>query len=142
MWPWRRASPRAATLLAESAPLFQAIGNPLYVPWCLEGRRCGAREGRAALLCRARDTLRERLGAPLRRLSRGTRTAGGHRRGVGEDGFARNMRWVRAAPEGAFAQHPPRARPNDEWRRSGARRRRAISGSRQQQDKTSARVAH
>ena len=42
---------RAETLLVESAAIYRAIGNLLYVPWCLEGlagvaaapRRVGAR---------------------------------------------------------------------------------------------------
>ena len=60
---------RARVLLGESAALFKAIGNPLYVPWCLEGLAgvAAARGewGRAARLCGARDALSERLGFPL-----------------------------------------------------------------------------
>lgn len=60
---------RAAALLAESAAIYRAIGNLLYVPWCLEGLAgvAAARGGweHAARLCGARDALRERLGTPM-----------------------------------------------------------------------------
>ena len=60
---------RAATLLAESAEIYHAIGNLLYVPWCLEGlAEVAAAQGeweRAARFCGARDALRARLGSPI-----------------------------------------------------------------------------
>jgi hypothetical protein len=60
---------RAAGLLVESAAIYRAIGNLLYVPWCLEGLAgLAAAQGawkRAARFCGARDALRARLGAPI-----------------------------------------------------------------------------
>ena len=59
----------AGALLAESAALFRAVGNPLYLPWCLEGLAgVAAARGRmeqAACLCGTGDALRARLGAGL-----------------------------------------------------------------------------
>ena len=45
----------AGSLLAESAALFRAIGNPLYLPWCLEG--LAAVEGGAVRLAVGKDEL-------------------------------------------------------------------------------------
>jgi predicted ATPase/DNA-binding XRE family transcriptional regulator len=60
---------RARGLLSESAELFGALGNLLYLPWCLEGLAgvAAAREQweLAARMCGARDALRTRLGSPL-----------------------------------------------------------------------------
>jgi len=60
---------RAQTLLAESAMIFRAIGNPIYVPWCLEGLAgVAAARGeweRAARLCGTRDVLRDVLALPI-----------------------------------------------------------------------------
>ena len=60
---------RAQALLAEAATLFQAIGNPMYLPWCLEGLAgVAAARGhceRAAELDGARDTLRAQIGVLL-----------------------------------------------------------------------------
>jgi predicted ATPase/transcriptional regulator with XRE-family HTH domain len=57
---------RAAALFAECAPLFEAIGNPLYLSWCLEGfAGVAAARGMWALTARlsgARDALKECLG--------------------------------------------------------------------------------
>jgi predicted ATPase len=59
----------AQTCLTESAGLFEATGNPLFVPWCLEGfAGLAVAEGyweQAARLCGARDALRARLGSRL-----------------------------------------------------------------------------
>jgi tetratricopeptide (TPR) repeat protein len=56
----------ARTLFEESLTLFQALGNPFYVVWCLEGlTRVAAAQGHAvnaARLCGARDALRSRRG--------------------------------------------------------------------------------
>jgi tetratricopeptide (TPR) repeat protein len=60
---------RAAILLSESAAIYRAIGNLLYVPWCLEGLAgLAAARGEwepAARFCGARDALRASLGAPI-----------------------------------------------------------------------------
>ncbi len=49
--------------------MFRSIGNPLYLPWCLEGLAAvAAVEGRfahAARLCGKRDALRARPGIGL-----------------------------------------------------------------------------
>jgi predicted ATPase/transcriptional regulator with XRE-family HTH domain len=63
------AAERAEALCGESARLFAAIGNPLYLPWCVEGlAEVAAVRGdmaRAAQLCGARDALWARLGGAL-----------------------------------------------------------------------------
>ena len=60
---------RAQALFDESAALFQAIGNPLFLPWLLEGLAGVAeRQGRlerAALLCGARDAWHATRGSSL-----------------------------------------------------------------------------
>jgi len=57
---------RAYAHFADAAPIFQAIGNPLYVPWVLEGLAGFAAARGAweltAQLCGARDTLHANLG--------------------------------------------------------------------------------
>lgn len=67
--PWERSSERAQQALAESAAVFQAIGNPLYLSWCLEGLAgVAAARGRCAIaarLCAARDALLTSLSATL-----------------------------------------------------------------------------
>jgi predicted ATPase/transcriptional regulator with XRE-family HTH domain len=59
----------ARALLVESAAIYRAIGNLLYVPWCLEGLAgVAAAQGewkRAARLCGAREALCARLGSPI-----------------------------------------------------------------------------
>jgi hypothetical protein len=59
----------AQACLTESAGLFQAIDNRLWVPWCLEGLAGLAAEQRrweqAGRLCGARDALRATLGSAL-----------------------------------------------------------------------------
>ncbi len=59
----------ARALFEESATLFQDIGNPLFLPWLLEGLAgVAAAPGsfdRAALLCGARDTWQTARGASL-----------------------------------------------------------------------------
>jgi hypothetical protein len=54
---------------AKGVGLFQAINNPLYLSWCLEGLAgvAGAHDhwDHAARLCRARDALLADLGSPL-----------------------------------------------------------------------------
>jgi hypothetical protein len=59
----------AQAVLAEAASLFQATGNMVYFPWCLEGLAgLAAAQGdfeRAAVLAGARDALRERIGVFL-----------------------------------------------------------------------------
>jgi hypothetical protein len=57
---------RALAHVLEAAAIFEAIENPLYVPWVLEGLAgvavgCGAWE-RSARLCGARDALHASLG--------------------------------------------------------------------------------
>ena len=57
---------RAYARFAQAEPIFQAIGNPLYVPWVLEGlagvaAACDAWD-LAARLCGARDALHASLG--------------------------------------------------------------------------------
>lgn len=60
---------RARALFLESADDFQAIGNPLYVSWCLEGLAGVAVADRrlqlAAELCAARDGVLVRISAVL-----------------------------------------------------------------------------
>ena len=60
---------RAQALLAEAASLFQATGNLMYLPWCLEGLAgLAAAQGdyeRAAELDGARDALRAQIGVFL-----------------------------------------------------------------------------
>ena len=59
----------AQAVLAEAASLFQATGNMVYLPWCLEGLAgLAAARGdyeRAAELDGARDTLRHQIGVFL-----------------------------------------------------------------------------
>ena len=85
---------RARTLVVESAAIYRAIGNLLYVPWCLEGLAgVAAAQGaweRAARLCGARDALRTRLASPIPPCH--------------PEGYARTLASVRAAlGEEAFA---------------------------------------
>jgi len=60
---------QAPDLLGESATLFQTIGNPLFLSWCLEGLAgLAAAQGhgaRAARLCGARDALLMERGSSL-----------------------------------------------------------------------------
>ncbi|MDP4506983.1 ATP-binding protein [Nonomuraea turcica] len=60
---------QAHALFAESAAVFQAIGNPIYLSWCLEGLAgVAADRGRhdlAAQLCAAREALLDRLGSRM-----------------------------------------------------------------------------
>jgi hypothetical protein len=87
-------SARAAALLAESAALFWAIGNLLYLPWCQEGLAgvtAARREwARAARLCAARDSLCSRLGFPLPPAHPASyaATVAAARVALGEDAFA------------------------------------------------------
>jgi predicted ATPase len=59
----------ARPVLAEAAALFQATGNMVYLPWCLEGLAAlAAADGdfaRAALIAGARDALRAQTGIAL-----------------------------------------------------------------------------
>jgi len=59
----------AQAVLAEAGSLFQAAGNMVYLPWCLEGLAgLAAAQGdfeRAAELAGARDALREQIGVML-----------------------------------------------------------------------------
>jgi predicted ATPase/transcriptional regulator with XRE-family HTH domain len=61
--------PRAEAVLAEAGSLFQATGNMVYMPWCLEGLASLAAAqgdyGRAAGLAGARDALRDQIGVFL-----------------------------------------------------------------------------
>jgi hypothetical protein len=105
------APERAAMLLAESAPLFQAVGNPLYVPWYLEGLAgVAAARGeweRAARYCGARDALRARLGSPLPAADPASydRTLASIRVALGEEGVAEAQAAGAAlAPEQLFAE--------------------------------------
>ena len=58
---------RACEVFAESARVLQAIGNPLFLPWTLEGLAGVAAAQQhwelAARLCGARDALRARIGS-------------------------------------------------------------------------------
>ncbi len=60
---------RAQAVLAEAGALFQATGNMVYLPWCLEGlASLAAAQGdyeRAAELAGARDALRDQIGVFL-----------------------------------------------------------------------------
>jgi hypothetical protein len=60
----------ARTLFTEGAEVFQAIDNPLYLAWCLEGLGgiavADQRWELAAQLDAARDNLLTRIGAQLR----------------------------------------------------------------------------
>ncbi len=60
---------RAQAVLAEAGSLFQATGNMVYLPWCLEGLAILAAAqgeyGRAAELGAARDALRTQIGVFL-----------------------------------------------------------------------------
>ena len=60
---------RAEAVLAEAGSLFQATGNMVYLPWCLEGLASLATAqgdyGRAAGLAGARDALRDQIGVFL-----------------------------------------------------------------------------
>lgn len=59
----------ARALFAESAGVFQAIGNPLYLAWCLEGLAgiavADKRWTRAAQLCAAREALLAKIAGDL-----------------------------------------------------------------------------
>ena len=59
----------AQVVLAEAGSLFQATGNMVYLPWCLEGLASLAAAqgdyGRAAGLAGARDALRDQIGVFL-----------------------------------------------------------------------------
>jgi tetratricopeptide (TPR) repeat protein len=59
----------ARAYFSESARIFQEIGNPIYLSWCVEGLAAVAvADGRteiAAKLCAAREALLERLGSRL-----------------------------------------------------------------------------
>jgi hypothetical protein len=56
-------------VLAEAGTLFQATGNLVYLPWCLEGLASLAAAqgdyGRAAEFAGARDGLRDQIGVFL-----------------------------------------------------------------------------
>jgi predicted ATPase/DNA-binding XRE family transcriptional regulator len=84
----------ARGLFVEGAELFRAIGNPLYLPWCLEGLAgvAGAHErwDHAARLCRARDALLADLGSPLppAHAAGYSRTLAGVRRALGDEVLA------------------------------------------------------
>jgi len=60
----------ARILFTEGAEVFQAIGNPLYLAWCLEGLAgiavADQRWELAAQLDAARDNVLARIGAQLR----------------------------------------------------------------------------
>jgi hypothetical protein len=95
-----------------------AIGNPLYVPWCLEGLAgVAAARGewpRAARLCGARDTLRKRSARRSRRhirMATDARWRPSARRSA-MTASRRNMRRVRGCRrKGHSPQHPPHGRP-------------------------------
>lgn len=64
----------ARALFAESAEVFQAIGNPLYLAWCLEGLAgiavADERWEVAAQLCAARDAVLVKIYAVLPPMNR------------------------------------------------------------------------
>ncbi len=85
---------QAAMHFARAAPLFRSVGNPLYVPWCLEGLAgVAAAKGAwelAAKLCGARDALHTRLGlgVPPADPVANARTRSETRAALGEDALA------------------------------------------------------
>lgn len=101
---------RAQALCGEGATLFQAIGNPLYLSYCLEGL-AGVAVARgqatdAARLCGARDALLARLrtGPPPAHPSGYARTLATARATLGEEAFAAMQQEGRAtAPDDAIA---------------------------------------
>jgi tetratricopeptide (TPR) repeat protein len=60
---------RAQECLVEAASLHAALGNPLYVPWCVEGlaglAAARSRFADAARLCGVCEAMRERVGPGL-----------------------------------------------------------------------------
>jgi hypothetical protein len=60
---------QAQAVLAEAGSLFQATGNMVYLPWCLEGLAILAAAhrdyGRAAEVAGAREALRHQIGVFL-----------------------------------------------------------------------------
>jgi predicted ATPase/transcriptional regulator with XRE-family HTH domain len=88
-------SAEAHACLIESAGLFQEIGNPLYLPWCLEGLAgLAAEQGnweRAAGLHGARHCLRAALGSELPAANPASyaSTLARSREALGGDAFAR-----------------------------------------------------
>jgi hypothetical protein len=83
-----------AAAFIEAARLHEELGNPLYLPWCLEGLAgVAATEGRAAdaaRLCSAREALLERLspGLPPADPAGYALTLETVRAALGEDAFA------------------------------------------------------
>ena len=84
---------RAYARFAEATPIFQAIGNPLYVPWVLEGL-AGVAAARGAWdltarLCGARDALHASLGLGMPPVNPAayTRTVSTCRGALSEDAF-------------------------------------------------------
>ncbi len=101
----------AAAFFAEAAPIFQAIGNLLYLPWCLEGLAGVAAAQRAwelaARLCGARDALHATLGLgmPPADPSAYAGTLANSRAALGDDGFAAQHEAGRAlSPERALVE--------------------------------------
>ncbi|MDP8908053.1 MAG: tetratricopeptide repeat protein, partial [Chloroflexota bacterium] len=94
----------ARACLTESADLFQAIGNPLWLPWCLEGLAgLAAVQGvweQVVRLCGARDALRTELGSGLPAADPAgyARTLARSREAVGDDAFAFAYEIGRARP--------------------------------------------
>jgi hypothetical protein len=103
-------------MVIESAMIYRAIGNLLYVPWCLEGLAgVAAAQGawdRAARLCGARDALRTRFASPIPPCHPEgyARTLAGVRAALGEEGLAAaHAAGAGLTPEAALAMSTPLA---------------------------------
>lgn len=94
----------AQACLGEGAALFQALGNHLYLPWCLEGlagvAAARGQTARAARLCGARDALLVRLGGalPPAHAAGLAQTLAAIRAALGEDACAAALDEGRALP--------------------------------------------
>lgn len=102
---------RALVRFTEAAAIFDAIGNPLYMPWVLEGLAVVTAERGAweltARLCGARDALHGslELGMPPADPAAYARTVARCRGALGEDAFvATHEAGGRLAPEQALAE--------------------------------------
>jgi predicted ATPase/DNA-binding XRE family transcriptional regulator len=102
---------QAYARFAEATPVFQAIGNPLYVPWVLEGLAgvAAARDAwdLAARLCGARDALHASLGLGMPPVNPAayTRTVTRCRGTLSEDAFVvAHAAGGQMSPEQALAE--------------------------------------
>jgi tetratricopeptide (TPR) repeat protein len=99
---------RAQGRLAEAAALFQATGNMVYLPWCLEGLASAAaaqgRHERAAELDGAREALRAQIGVFLPPMH--------------PAGYARTLAAIRTPWSRRLRRRPAPGRPVSRRRRS------------------------